>query len=198
MIAHRLLEDARAAGCSIEVEGGALVIESDRDPPVELIATLRRHKVELIAALVPRDQTDADRWREFFQERAALREFDGRHCRSDAELLAWSELQARWNMERGERVSSGLCAGCRRPIGLAATLDLIDGNCVHMAEDNACLVRHGERWRTAATYALMALGLRPPAVIAEQRLRNVWGARRAMPVKGTRVTREAQPAREPG
>jgi hypothetical protein len=52
MIAHRLIEDAKAAGCSIEVEGGDLVIEADRDPPAELITELREHKAELIAVLV--------------------------------------------------------------------------------------------------------------------------------------------------
>jgi hypothetical protein len=52
MIALRLIEEARAAGCSIEVEDGDLVVEADRDPPAELIASLRQHKAELIAALL--------------------------------------------------------------------------------------------------------------------------------------------------
>jgi hypothetical protein len=40
MTAHRLIEDARTAGFSIEVEGGDLIVEADGDPP-ELIAVLR-------------------------------------------------------------------------------------------------------------------------------------------------------------
>jgi hypothetical protein len=51
MIVRRLIEDARTAGLSIEVEDGDLIVEADRDPPPELIAALRRHKVELIALL---------------------------------------------------------------------------------------------------------------------------------------------------
>jgi hypothetical protein len=57
VIALRLIEDAKAAGCSLEIEDGDLVIEADRDPPAELIASLRRHKAELIAALLPGDRT---------------------------------------------------------------------------------------------------------------------------------------------
>src|SRR5947207_11683123 len=53
MIAQRLIEDARAAGISIEVEDGDLIVEADRDPPAALLAELRQHKAELIAVLVP-------------------------------------------------------------------------------------------------------------------------------------------------
>jgi hypothetical protein len=65
-------------------------------------------------------------------------------------------------MTHGERVPGRLCAGCRRPIGAAETLDLIDGNRVHDRPDNACLIWHGERWRAAASRALIAFGLEPP------------------------------------
>src|SRR3954452_9049565 len=51
MIARRLIEDARAAGLSIEVDGADLIVEADCDPPPELLAELRQHKAELIALL---------------------------------------------------------------------------------------------------------------------------------------------------
>jgi hypothetical protein len=53
MIAHRLIEDAKAVGLSIEVDDGDLIVEADRDPPGELIARLRAHKAEVIAFLLP-------------------------------------------------------------------------------------------------------------------------------------------------
>lgn len=53
MIAQRLIEDARAFGLSIEVDGADLIIEADRDPPDELITELRVHKAEVIAFLLP-------------------------------------------------------------------------------------------------------------------------------------------------
>jgi hypothetical protein len=90
-------------------------------------------------------------WRALYEIRAAVR----------GECLAWAELQNRWHMANGDRVSPDLCAGCRKPIGNAPTLHLIDGCRVHFA-DNGCLIQHGEHWRMAATRALLALGLRPP------------------------------------
>jgi hypothetical protein len=101
-------------------------------------------------------------WREFYEERAEHRELNGRHPRAEAERLAWCEAQWRWHKAYGERVSRDLCAGCRRPIGEAEALDLIDGSRVHIAEESGCLLRHGERWRRAATRALVELGLQPP------------------------------------
>ena len=104
----------------------------------------------------------APNWRDLFEERSAICEYDGGHTRAEAEVLAWGELQNRWHFEHGARVARDLCAGCRQPIGSADVLDLIDGNRIHLRSDHACLIRHGERWRAAATRALLALGLRPP------------------------------------
>ena len=53
MIARRLIEDARAAGLSIEVDGNDLIVEADGDLPPELIAELRQHKAEVVALLLP-------------------------------------------------------------------------------------------------------------------------------------------------
>jgi hypothetical protein len=96
-------------------------------------------------------ESGAASWRNLFAKRAAIR---GEH-------LAWGELQNRWHMTHGKRVPRHLCAGCRWPIAGAA-LDLIDGCRVHDTDDHACLIHYGERWRTAATRALVAFGLTPP------------------------------------
>jgi len=105
---------------------------------------------------------DPSRWRDLYEERAAHREFDGGYPRAEAELLAWREIEWRWHMAHGERVPPDLCAGCRRPIGTAKFLDLIDGARLHN-NGYDCLIRRSERWRAAATRALTALGLQPPA-----------------------------------
>jgi hypothetical protein len=78
--------------------------------------------------------------------------------------LAWGAAQNRWHLEHGERVPPDLCAGCRQPIGGAEALDLIDGNRVHLSDGYNCLIRHGERWRAAATRALAELGLKPTSI----------------------------------
>jgi hypothetical protein len=144
---------------------------------------------ETPAAIVERGEfgTEPAAWCDLYEKRAAIRQYDGHYSRAEAEALAWGEMQNRWHAEHGERVSRDFCAGCRRPIGTAAALDLIDGSRVHLdvrvpverdhgfrwkmitqspehALDggNDCLIRHGKRWRAAATRALTAFGLCPP------------------------------------
>ena len=68
MIAQRLIEDARAAGLSMEVDGGDLIVEADCEMPPVLLASLRQHKAEVITALTP---VSADE----IEERAALVEY---------------------------------------------------------------------------------------------------------------------------
>jgi hypothetical protein len=74
VIAQRLIEDARAAGLSMEVEGGDLIVEADRDPPPSLLAELRQHKAEVIALLRSQTQETVGAGQEVddLDERAAI------------------------------------------------------------------------------------------------------------------------------
>jgi hypothetical protein len=56
MSALNLLDTCRAAGLSIEVDGGDLIVEADGNPPPSLLAELRQHKAEVIALLRPQNQ----------------------------------------------------------------------------------------------------------------------------------------------
>ena len=85
-----------------------------------------------------------------------------------AERLAWGALQNRRHLAHGGLVPRDICAGCRRPIGVAPALDLIDGNRVHDDAGPDCLIGYGERWRDTATRALVAMGLSPPAAGDDQ------------------------------
>jgi len=97
-------------------------------------------------------------WRDLFEERAAIRQHDGRHSRAEAERLAWEELEHYWHRLFAERISPELCAGCLQQIDPAQGLALDDGCAVHLA----CVARYGRRWRQAAAAALGVLGLQPP------------------------------------
>jgi hypothetical protein len=79
--AARLLETARAAGLSFEVDGDRLVVEIDSEPPPELLAELRAHKPELIAILRPAPSDN-------LAERAALVEYGAGVPRGWAEGFA--------------------------------------------------------------------------------------------------------------
>jgi hypothetical protein len=164
MNAVEILEEARAAGLCLAVDGADLVLESSNPPPPAVLDLLRDRKAEIIAAIAATSHGTSDSvvdWRDWYEECVAIRQFDGGYTLEEAERLAWGEAQDRWHRACGERIPRDLCAGCRRPIGSIKALALIDGSRVHLDGGNACLVKHGERWRAAATRALMALGLRP-------------------------------------
>jgi hypothetical protein len=106
----------------------------------------------------PSVAADPELWRDFFEERAAIREFDGLRPRAEAELLAWGELLNQWHLLHGQRWPAWQCSGCDEPIGGLPALANIDGNRVHLG----CCRRFGERWRGAAVIGLHAIGLEPP------------------------------------
>jgi hypothetical protein len=49
--AAELIKRCRAAGLSLAVEGDALHVDFERDPPAELIQEIRQHKPKVIVAL---------------------------------------------------------------------------------------------------------------------------------------------------
>jgi hypothetical protein len=67
MSAAALLEACRAAGLSIEADGEHLIVEAVGDLPSDLLAELRAHKPEIIAALTAAPDD--------IEERAAIVEF---------------------------------------------------------------------------------------------------------------------------
>ena len=164
-----VLDVARVAGLSLAVDGGDLVLKSFGPPAPDVLDLLRVHKAEIIGALAEagaaHQEADGARinWRGWYEKRAAIHGFDGHYTRVEAERMAWGELQNRWHLDHGERVPRDLCAGCRKPIGNAEALDLIDGNRVHHDRANECLIRHANRWCAVARRALAELGLQPPA-----------------------------------
>ena len=168
------LRVAQAVGISLDLDGEDLVLQAPAPPPSNVLDVLSVYKAEIVAMLRARSpaishaanasvvSAGSKWWRDLLAERSVHHELAGRRPRSEAERVAWAEMQNRWHMGHGERVSGDICAGCRRPIGSAVALDLIDGCRVHLDDENACLIRHGKRWRAAATRALAELGLWPP------------------------------------
>ena len=85
MHAHDLIADFADIGIRLTAENGQVVFEGPRDVLTpERIEELRRHKVELLAALAAPD-SDA------FEERAGILEFDAGLPRQEAETLAAQE-----------------------------------------------------------------------------------------------------------
>ena len=164
MSTAEVLEAARGAGLHIALDGADLVLRSSGPPPSAILDLLRAHKAEIIAEIAAAGiaSQDADDavvdWRNWYKQRVVIWQFGRRYTRDEAERLAQTEAKDRWHRANGERVPHDLCAGCRRPIGSAQALDLIDGNRVHFGDLN-CLVRHGNRWRAVAAQALELMGI---------------------------------------
>lgn len=95
MSADAILAWADQLGVQVCVDGDNLKArwKSQHPPPADLIAALRENKSSILAALtVP---SDADGWRDHFEERAAIREYDDGVSRDDAvqHWLAKNPLQ---------------------------------------------------------------------------------------------------------
>jgi hypothetical protein len=110
----------------------------------------------------PEAESESGYWSGFYEERAAVREFEGGYSRDEAERLSWCEVEGRWHMTHCGTAVPGVCAGCGQPITDDAVISLIDGNKVHDRRDHGCLIRFGKHWRGAARASLIALGLKPP------------------------------------
>lgn len=160
-----LLRQAREAGLVVQRAGNQLVIRGPkRAAPVAELLINNKPQVMAVLALartaVVVDKVDAAWWRREYRVRTLHRLVTARTL-GEAEVLAWGDLQNRWHRSHGKRVPSGQCAGCDQPIGGLPSFDLGDGNRVHL-ERLGCLIRYGDRWRSAATRALLEFGLKLP------------------------------------
>ena len=110
----------------------------------------------------PGPGADGQVWRGWYEERAAIREFDAGYPRPIAERLAFNETVDRWHRLFGNRPDAACCAGCDQPVSGREALRLPGGERVHVDGDSVCLIAYGRRWRSSAIEALAAHGLTPP------------------------------------
>src|SRR5262249_42004819 len=111
MSAARALKAARAVGIHLEVDGNDLVLEASAPPPTAILEVLSQHKAEIVAVLRPgRDGWSAEDWRSFFEERAAITEFDGGLSRTEAEAKALACCIVEWLNPNPIPAAPGRCA----------------------------------------------------------------------------------------
>lgn len=101
---------------------------------------------------------DPQEWLDAFEERAAIREFDGLYPRAEAEALAFGEVVNQWHFQHAV-ITQDRCAGCGHPAEGDDVIRLADGADVHLG----CVRAYGLKWRRAASDALVAMGLTIPA-----------------------------------
>ena len=126
MSAAQALKAAQAAGIQIGIDGDHLVLEASAAPPAEVLDLLLRHKTGIVTLLQPhRDNWFAEDWQVFFDERAALAEFDGGLPRAEAEGRAFACCVAEWLNREVERSPAEQCLAAEgvaalKAMGLAA------------------------------------------------------------------------------
>jgi hypothetical protein len=88
---------AQTAGVQIATDGRDLLLEAHRAPPAWLLERLVRCKAEIIAQLQSQERRwSAAEWQAYYDERAAIREHDGRLFRAEAERLALEDTVTQW------------------------------------------------------------------------------------------------------
>jgi hypothetical protein len=134
MSALQALDTARAVGIEVRLDGKDLMLAGVGDPPAEVLDMLRRHKLSIVGLLqqhagtVSIEPWDSADWQAYFDERAAIEEFDGGLVRGDAEARAYVWCVGEW-LHRNATCSSRVhCVHCGRaestsdlllPVGLA-------------------------------------------------------------------------------
>ena len=100
-------------------------------------------------------------WRDWLDERSAIREHLGCYGRVDADSLAYGEAVEAWLALFYEPPMIAACAGCGKPMD-GAVLPLGDGTRVCDRRDHACLIRYGTARKRRGVGGLRALGIEPP------------------------------------
>jgi hypothetical protein len=95
--ALHVIDAARAAGVTVSIDGDSLLVRSGSPPPREVIDALCRHKKEVIDFLQSnRSGWTGQHWQAFFDERAAIAEFDGGLPPRETESRAFSACVVEW------------------------------------------------------------------------------------------------------
>lgn len=170
MSAAEALIQARAAGIRVRIDGDHLALEAPAPPPSEVLDLLARYKADILSLLRPvSDAWPGVDWREYFEERAGIAEFDGGLPRGQAEARAFSCCVGEWLHRNPVRSPAGCCDQCGQSEGLL--LPYLTG---YSAGDPGHTWLHQEcssAWhhlrRVKAAAALVSMGIGMPARFAD-------------------------------
>jgi hypothetical protein len=170
MSAADALTLARAAGIRVGIDGEALVLEASAPPPAEVLDLLARHKADIVSLLRPgKDGWSGEDWREFFEERAGIAQFDGGLPRDQAEARAFSCCVGEWLHRSPVRSPSGRCDHCGQSKGML--LPYLTGYSMrdpgHTWLHQECSPAWHQAHRAKAVSALVAVGISVPVKFAD-------------------------------
>lgn len=115
MSAIGALQQARALGIQIKIDGYELVLSAQAEPPTEIITLLSQNKAEIISLGRPySDGWSALDWCRLFDECAAAEGFGGGLTKEDAEFRAFQACIRHWLYLNQVDSIQNQCAHCRR------------------------------------------------------------------------------------
>lgn len=165
--AQQLVQDVHSAGGTVVAAGGKLKLSAPAPLPDSLIEKIRQHKAEVIGLLAG-SQWVTDDWRQFYEERAAVLEYDGELDRAEAERQAFEATIIHWmNLTPPQNLDNDHCAQCGNPVGRIGNdaVPFLTGGGGHVWLHHGCHPAWMARRRREATDALNAMGIAPKTVI---------------------------------
>jgi hypothetical protein len=168
------LRAARAAGVELRVNGETLVLEAAAPPPPEVIDILSRNKSALVALLRPGEDgwRPAD-WRAFFDDRAAIAEFDDRLSPRESEARAFAACVVQWlnrNPVRSVPDRCCWCGGAERAADVLLPFGAAPSG--HAWLHSGCWRPWREHRQAQAVDALEALGIAPSSEFPDDFVKN--------------------------
>jgi hypothetical protein len=114
MNAIAALRSASANGIYVALEGTDLILDAALPPPQDVVDALKCNKAEIIALLwTEKSCWSHEEWLAFFDERAAIVEFDGGLPRDEAERMAYEECVNEWLRRHPVNLMPEVCHACR-------------------------------------------------------------------------------------
>jgi hypothetical protein len=161
--AAEALRVARAADIEVRLDGDDLLLEANERPPAAILDLLQCHKPEIVALLRnEKDGWSAEDWRVYYEERAAIAEFDGGLTRDAAEARAFDCCVAQWLNRNPAPSIAGRCCRCGRvETPNAPILPYGTEPRTHAWLHAQCWTGWQEDRRTHAIQALIVIGLSP-------------------------------------
>ena len=113
MSAALAFKSARAVGIRMRANGDDLELEAAAPPPSDVLDLLLRHKADILRLLRGADDGWLpEDWQVFFDERAAIAEYDGGLPRAEAERRAFHYCLTEWLNRNPTPSMPGRCLGC--------------------------------------------------------------------------------------
>lgn len=165
-----LVREVQVAGGRLTLVHGTVKITAPAPLPHDLIERLRAAKPQLVAVLsASGPDWNADDWRAFFNERAAIAEHDGGLSRPEAEARAYECSVAHWcNLIPPPATTGDDCPVCGNPLGETAIPVLRPGG-GHLWLHSACVQPFNIHRRDEARRALAEAGIAAPSSTSVKR-----------------------------